>query len=45
MMANVTNCMLDIKTGFVFDPEKQLREVDDYILDKTYLSDSDDLNK
>lgn len=45
MMANVTNCMLDIKTGLVFDLEEQIREVDDYILDKTYLSDSDDLNK
>ena len=29
----------------VFDLEEQLREVDDYILDKTYLSDSNDLNK
>lgn len=37
--------MLDIKTGLVFDLEEQLREVDDYILDKTYLSDSNDLNK
>lgn len=45
MMANVTNTLLDIKTGFVFDLDKQLREVDDYIFDKSYLNAADDLNK